>query len=62
MPQPRAADYFEIIRSRLEELRRERQLEQSAPISDAGIPGHRGRCAGGMSLFLDECDGSCKAL
>jgi hypothetical protein len=62
MSQSRAADDFETIRARIEELRRERQhneaLAQATPIA----PGHRGPCACGMSLFPDECDGSCKAL
>ena len=64
MSQPRAADDFKTIRARLDELRRERQSEQPAATStaDAIRPGHRGPCACGMSLFLDECDGSCKAL
>jgi hypothetical protein len=63
MSRPRAADDFATIRSRMEELRRERLPPQSAPTSAAVIvPGHRGPCACGMSLFADECDGSCKAL
>jgi hypothetical protein len=62
MSQPRAADDFETIRARLEELRRERLTEQPAATSDAGAAGHRGPCACGMSLFLDECDGTCKAF
>ena len=62
MPQPRAADDFATIRTRLEELRRERQPNRPAPPPDANIPGHRGPCACGMSLFPDECDGYCKAL
>jgi hypothetical protein len=60
MSRPRAADDFETIRSRLEELRRERPPERSAPAADTGIIGHRGPCACGRSLFADECDGSCK--
>jgi hypothetical protein len=47
---------------RIEELRREKRPEPSAPTSAAGVVGHRGPCACGMSLFPDECDGSCKAL
>jgi hypothetical protein len=62
MPQPRAADDFKAIRARLEELRRERLPERPAAVSGAGGEGHRGPCACGMSLFADECDGSCKAL
>jgi hypothetical protein len=60
MSRSRAADDFETIRSRIEELRRERMREQSARATDATAPGHRGPCACGMSLFPDECDGSCK--
>ena len=62
MTQPRAADDFEMIRTRLEELRRERRLAQAASPRDVLPPGHRGPCACGMSLFPDECDGYCKAL
>ncbi len=62
MSQPRAADDFKTIRLRMEELRRERQPEQPAAATDAAAKGHRGPCACGMSLFLDECDGSCKAF
>jgi hypothetical protein len=62
MTQPRAADDFESIHARIEELRRERRLAQAAPPQDAPPPGHRGPCACGMSLFPDECDGYCKAL
>lgn len=63
MTRTRAADDFETIRSRMEQLRRERQREQPAPrASETKIVGHRGPCACGMSLFADECDGSCKAL
>jgi hypothetical protein len=61
MTQPRAADDFQTIRTRLEELRRERRPVQSTP-SDTPPSGHRGPCACGMSLFPDECDGYCKAL
>jgi hypothetical protein len=67
MPQPRAADDFATIRTRMEELRREKQPED-APArrppqkTGASVVYHRGRCACGMSLFADECDGSCKAL
>jgi hypothetical protein len=62
--QARAADDFATIRSRMEELRRERDLppRRSAARSDAVIAGHRGPCACGLSLFPDECDGCCKAL
>ena len=48
---------------RIEELRRERRAAAPvAPASAGGVIGHRGACACGMSLFPDECDGSCKAL
>jgi hypothetical protein len=60
--QPRAADDFATIRTRMEELRRERLPEQPTPATGAGTPGHRGPCACGKSLFPDECDGSCKFL
>ncbi|HEX5454657.1 MAG TPA: hypothetical protein VFX06_12775 [Stellaceae bacterium] len=62
MSQPRAADDFATIRARLEELRQERLPARPAPIAGAGNKFHRGPCACGMSLFADECDGSCKAL
>jgi hypothetical protein len=62
MSQSRAADDFETIRSRMEELRREKLAEQSASAAPTGIGGHRGRCACGLSLFPDECDGSCKVF
>jgi hypothetical protein len=62
MSQPRAADDFPTIRNRIEELRRERLPERSVPASEAVIAGHRGPCACGLSLFPDECDGSCKAF
>ena len=62
MPRPRAADDFETIRTRLEELRRERLPEQPPPASGAKIEFHRGPCACGRAIFPDECDGSCKAL
>jgi len=61
MSQPRAADDFETIRTRLQELQRERRPAPILP-PDALPPGHRGPCACGMSLFPDECDGYCKAL
>jgi len=57
-----AADDFKTIRARMEELRRERQAEQPATQTAIKVIGHRGPCACGMALFLDECDGSCKAL
>jgi hypothetical protein len=60
MSRPRAADDFATIRARLEELRREKTPAPPAPAGRAG--GHRGPCACGLSLFADECDGSCKAL
>jgi hypothetical protein len=62
MPQPRAADDFTTIRSRMEELRRERLPAEPARAPDSILPGHRGPCACGLSLFADECDGACKAL
>ena len=62
MPPTRAADDFETIRARLEELRRERLRAGPAPTTKNSFAGHRGPCACGMSLFPDECDGSCKAL
>ena len=62
MSRHRAADDFKTIRTRLEELRREKLFEQSGPTTDTNLAGHRGPCACGMSLFPDECDGSCKAL
>lgn len=62
MPGSRAADDFETIRARIEELRRERLPDQPVPANAAAVAGHRGRCACGMSLFPDECDGSCKFL
>jgi hypothetical protein len=66
MSRHRAADDFETIRSRMEELRRERLVEQPAPTTlpttHTSLAGHRGPCACGLSLFPDECDGQCKAL
>ncbi len=62
MPRQRAADDFATIRARLEELRREKLSDQAARPTVTNIVGHRGPCACGMSLFPDECDGSCKAL
>ncbi|HEU0215249.1 MAG TPA: hypothetical protein VFQ90_01210 [Stellaceae bacterium] len=63
MSRTRAADDFKTIRQRLEELRRERVMEQSAPVAEGWWrTGHRGPCACGMSLFADECDGNCKLL
>jgi hypothetical protein len=62
MSQHRAADDFKTIRTRMEELRREKLPERPAPTTGASLSGHRGPCACGMSLFPDECDGSCKAL
>jgi hypothetical protein len=60
--QPRAADDFTTIRTRMEELRRQRLPGRPAPATDPSVAGHRGPCACGMSLFADECDGACKAL
>jgi hypothetical protein len=62
MPRPRAADDFETIRTRLEELRREKLPGQPTPATGSKPAGHRGPCGCGRSLFADECDGSCKAL
>jgi len=62
MSRPRAADDFETIRARLEELRRERLTEQPVAKTETVVVGHRGPCACGLSLFADECDGNCKAL
>ena len=62
MSRPRAADDFKTIRIRMEELRREKLPGQPTPTNDTIVAGHRGPCACGMSLFPDECDGSCKAL
>ena len=62
MSRTRAADDYQAIRSRMEELRRERLPAQPALTADANTPGHRGPCSCGMSLFADECDGCCKAL
>ena len=62
MARTRAADDFETIRARIEELRREKPTEQTAARNAARVSGHRGPCACGLSLFPDECDGSCKAL
>ena len=62
MSRPRAADDFETIRGRIEELRREQLLQQPVPPTGISVAGHRGPCACGMSLFPDECDGCCKAL
>ena len=62
MPRPRAADDFETIRTRMEELRREKLPAQPTPTTDTKLAGHRGPCGCGHSLFPDECDGSCKAF
>jgi hypothetical protein len=62
MSRPRAADDFEVIRTRIEELRRERLPERLGPTAGTSVVGHRGPCACGLSLFPDECDGSCKAF
>jgi hypothetical protein len=62
MSRTRAADDFETIRSRMEQLRREKLPGQSTPAADPKTWGHRGPCACGLSLFADECDGACKAL
>jgi hypothetical protein len=62
MARSRAADDFETIRLRLEELRREKLRPAPASAPATGAAGHRGPCACGLSLFADECDGACKAL
>ena len=62
MSRPRAADDFKTIRTRMEELRQERLPERPTPRTDTSVAGNRGPCACGMSLFPDECDGSCKAF
>jgi hypothetical protein len=62
LSRPRAADDFATIRGRLEELRKERLPMRPLPPSGNAIPFHRGPCACGRSLFVDECDGSCKML
>src|ERR1700676_4082853 len=50
MSRPRAADDFATIRTRMEELRRQRLPEQPTPTTDTGVVGHRGPCALGRSL------------
>jgi hypothetical protein len=62
MARSRAADDFETIRSRMEELRRENLPRQPTSPTGPIVAGHRGPCACGRSLFPDECDGSCKML
>jgi hypothetical protein len=62
MSRTRAADDFKTIRTRVEELRREKLPGQPTPTIDTKVAGHRGPCACGRSLFPDECDGSCKML
>jgi hypothetical protein len=62
MSRPRAADDFETIRARLEELRREKLPKQPTPTPGTVVAVDRGPCACGRSLFPDECDGSCKFL
>jgi hypothetical protein len=61
MSRSRAADDFHAIRARLDELRREKLPPQPGR-AEPRTAGHRGPCACGLSLFPDECDGSCKAL
>jgi hypothetical protein len=60
MARSRAADDFNTIRARIEELRREKLPAQPTTSTDTKVAGHRGPCACGRSLFPDECDGSCK--
>jgi hypothetical protein len=62
MSPPRAADDFKTIRTRMEELRRERLPERSTPTTATSIAVDHGPCCCGRSMFSDECDGSCKAL
>jgi len=62
MERSRAADDFATIRARLEQLRQERASERGATTTGRSLVGHRGPCACGLSLFADECDGSCKLL
>ena len=62
MSRSRAADDFQTIRNRMEELRQERLPERPASTTHSGAASGRGPCACGMSLFADECDGSCKAF
>jgi hypothetical protein len=62
MERPRAADDFETIRARIEELRRQNPPDRAIATSRPSRAGHRGPCACGLSLFADECDGSCKAV
>jgi len=66
MSRSRAADDFETIRARMEELRRESRPSPAPAATpaaaSANIIGHRGPCSCGLSLFPDECDGCCKAL
>jgi hypothetical protein len=59
VPRRRAADDFEAIRARLDELRRERLPKVPAPVTET-VAFYRGPCGCGRSLFEDECDGSCK--
>jgi len=59
---PRAATDLKTIRTRVEELRRERRPDHRARTPDSKVAGHRGRCAYRMSPFPDECDGLCKAF
>ena len=62
MSQARAADDFKTIRTRMEDLQREKLPGQPTPMTGTEFVGHRGPCACGRSLFPDECDGSCKAF
>lgn len=65
MERPRAADDFEVIRERLEELRREREEIAStnttdSPNEDQGSPQQREECRGGRpagsipTIFLPQ--------
>jgi hypothetical protein len=45
MSRPRAADDFKTIRTRMEELQREKLPGQPTPATDTSVAGHRGPCA-----------------
>ena len=63
MPQPRAADDFETIHARMEELRRERRPTPSSPAARRAAPRPSRPLRLRHELFSpDECDGYCKAL
>src|SRR5438552_2064430 len=55
MSRSRAADDFETIRTRIEELRRERLPERGASAkTGAALAGHRGPCAGSIERRPDH--------